>query len=527
MGQSTSGTSLVANATEASRRVCYRFRVDWTDAGFGSTGSWTDESAYVKTASGDHQAVSPLKSIATLGRGVSDKVTVTCRNPEASGGYSGLRFSPSNTNGPLYSYIASGGMFMKRAIFEMGIYNGGTAERLRQVTGYITDADEDYEGRSITFTIRDRGADAALTQASTSLYTEYTSKQYMQALAALMERDAVAAADQQFDTGMMVTPYQWCDDESVWDEMGIVAEAQMGRIWFDKDGDLHFDDGSHFIKPSSNSYDDPTTSQATFAVTSFKNLQPQVRYDLIYNHIVLEYQPRYIGQQQTVFSSGETVVVRPSSSLTLGYLPFNAEFRYPVYSVTTPVSGTDYVAVTAGGIDISSDISITMTSYASYADLHITNTNSDEYTAYLVQLDLRGYPLLTEESGKYEVSDATSIATHGKRTLNIRNNPYIQSYRHAQAVGDFALARFKEPIQRIRISGVPARPWLEVGDRVTVTETLTGTSGDWFIEGMSWQFTGKDYPMSLDLVSAGDLFAYTNYFTIGTSTYGTNGRLFW
>jgi hypothetical protein len=526
MGQDISATALETTAAAASRRVRVRLRVDWADAGFGSEGSWTDESAYVKTAAGNHEAVSAARSVAPVGRGVSDRVTVVCRNPECAAPDSGLRFSPSNTNGTLYAYIADGGVYMKRATFEIGFYDGATPEYLRQITGYIVDAQEDFERRTVTFTIRDRAADAALTQASTALYTEYTAKQYMQALAALLERDAVDVGDQQFDLGIAVTPYQWADDESLWDEMGIVAEAQMGRIWFDKDGDLHFDDASHFIKPSSDSFDDPTTSQATFTVASFSNLAPQVRYDLIYNHVLVEYQPRYVAQQQTIFSAGDILPVRPTATYSSGHLDFKAEFRYPVWSVTTPAADTDYVAVTAGGTDITSDISISKTDYASHSDLEITNNNAD-YTAYLTKLALRGYPLLTEATAKYETSDATSISAYGKRTMAIRSNPYVQTYRHAQAIGDFALARYKDPQRRVRLSGVPARPWLEVGDRVTVTETLTDIDEDYFIEAMGWTFDGKRYAMNLDLVRAGDMFPYSTYFILGTSAYGTTARLFW
>lgn len=529
MAQDVSGTSLKTTALAASRRIAYRFLVDWGDVGFGSEGSWTDESAYVQRANGSHEAVNPLKSVAPIGRGVSDRISVTCHNPECSGEHSGLRFSPSNTNGPLYAQIGGGGIYMKRAIFEMGIYNGATPERLRQVTGYIVDAQEDFESRTITFTIRDRAADAALTQVSTNFTdvpAQTTAKDYLEHLCTLFERDAVEAGDQQFDLGFVVTPYQWSDDETIWDEMGIVAEAQMGRIWFDKDGDLHFDDAAHFVKPHSDSWDDPTTSQATFTVASFASLQPQIRYDLIFNHIVVEYQPRYLAQQQVVYSAGDIIVVRPTATYADGYVEVAAEFRYPVHTVTTPVADTDYVAVTAGGTDITSDISIAKTDYAARSDLQITNDNAD-YTAYLTKLELRGYPLLTEESSKYECEDDTSIGDYGRRTLQIRSNPYIQTHRHAQAAAEFALARFKDPVQRVRLTGVPARPWLEIGDRVTVTETLTDIDEDYFIESINWTFDGRTYKMNLSLVRAADMFAYSDYFILGTSDYGENARLFW
>lgn len=523
MAVSTSGTNIVANAALAARHIAYEFLVNWADdaAGF-SGGTWTDESGYVVRANGVHEAVNPLRSIAPLGRGVADRVTVVCRNPEAAAPDSGLRFSPSNTSGPLYGYIGGGGMYMKRAQFSVGFFDGATPECIEQITGYIVDVQEDFENRTITFIIRDRAADAALTQVSTALYNDTTAKDYLEVLASLFERDAVGSGDQEFDLGFVVTPYQWADGESIWDEMGIVAEAQGGRIWFDKSGDLHFDDAAHWIKPNSTSVDDPLTSQATLTVASFANLQPKVGYESIYNHVVVEYQPRYVGGLQTVYSSSEIIPVLPSSAYTSGHYDFRAEFRYPVQEITA----NDVVAVTAGGTDISSDLSISRTDYASHSDIEITNSNSD-YAAYLTQFDLVGYPVLTEASSQYECEDATSIAAYGKRTLMIRGNPYIQTYRHAQAVAEFLLARFKNPVQRVELAGIPARPWLEVGDRVTVTEALTEIDEDYFLERIDWSFDGKKYTMGLGMVRAAAMFPESGYFIVGTSAYGTNARLFW
>ena len=530
MGQSTSGTSLTTTAAAAARKVAYRFMVDWEEDGFSDIETWDntghgDESAYVKSITGRHEAVSATRSVAPMGRGVSDQIVVVCHNPEESSPNSGLRYSPSNTNGSLYSYIGSGGMYMKRAVVEMGFYTGGTPERLRQITGYIVDFQEDYETRTATFTIRDRAADAALSRRSSALYEGYTAKQYLETLCTLVDRDTIASGDRIFDTGIVVTPYQWLDDESVWDEMGIVAEAQGGRIWFDKDGDLHFDDATHWVKPNTNSYDDPTTSQATFTVASFANLQPQLAFNLIFNHVIVDYQPRYVGPRQAIYSASETIPVHYYTLYSPNYLKMDVSFRYP--TIGGGPSVFDYTAVTGGGVDISDDILITHVGYAASCELHITNTNSDEYTAFLAQLNLMGDPLLTEEGGKWEDEDATSISNFGRRTLHIKGNPYIQHRRHAEALGAFALERYKNPRQKLQLHGIPARPWLEVGDRITVTETLTDISEDFFIEEIGWAFDGRRYTMSLDIVAAADMFPYSNYFILGTSTYGTSARYFW
>ena len=525
MAQDTSGTNIKTNAAAVAREVVYKFYCDWDDLGFGvyPTG-WYDESDYVTSVQGSMAAIGWQRSPAAVGSGVSNTVTVTCQNPEETGGSSGLRFSPSNANGSLYAKIGEGAINMKRAVFEIGFDDSGSPERLSQVVGYITKTGEDYAGKTITFTIQDRGADAIFTRGATTLQEGVDADTYLSTLAALFERDT---ASTDFDRGAVLVPYQYLDDETVWDEMGTVAAAQCGRTWFDKDGVLHFDDGAHFVTPDTNSYDDPTTSQATLTVANLQALNP--KYDLrsVYNHIVVEYQSRYVAMEQTVYTSSEVPVIRPSEASKV----LRATFRYPVTDAITPVADTDYVAVTAGGVDITSDVTISMTAYAGYAKLTVTNANTD-YSAYLYKLQVRGSPLLTEEASKYEVEDASSISDYGRRTLTIRRNPYVQGDRHAQMIGDLLLARFKDPVFTVDLVGVKGMPWLEPGDRVTVTETLTDIDTDFFISRIDWSAlsTGTYYTTDLELIRVSDLYSISDYFIIGTSNYGTStghGHLYW
>jgi hypothetical protein len=198
------------------------------------------------------------------------------------------------------------------------------------------------------------------------------------------------------------------------------------------------------------------------------------------------------------------------------------------------VAGTDYLAGTAGGTDITDDISVGETTKALYTDLVISNGNPD-YAAYLYKLQVRGYPLLAEQPIKYECEDATSIARYGRRTKPF-HNPYIMSYRHAQSLGDLVLARFKDPPLTVNLSGVPGVPHLEPGDRVTITETHTGINADFYIGEIDWRWDpgggGLVYTQDLRLVRASDMYPNSDYFLIGTSEFGDTpdpqaGRLFW
>lgn len=528
MGQDTSGTSLTTTAAAATRKLACKLLVDWDDVGFSDTlTGWYDETQYLKEARGNLQALSWQRSVAGIGGGVASSCTLVLRNPDLGGG-AGLKFSSSNANGPLYSKLGEGKINMVRAVLELGFYDSSTPERLRQITGYLISAKEGYKGRQITLEIRDRAADSALTRAATQLYQHTDAKTYLQALVALFGRDPVASGDQIFDRGAVTVEYQWLDDETLWDEIAIVCEAQAGRIWFDKDGDLHFDDSTHWVKGNTNSYDDPCVSQATITVASAADLAPSYDLDSVFNHIIVEYSPRYQGWEQEVYTASEIVTVAPSESNKV----HRAQFHDPAIDLITPEAETDYLACTAGGKDITEDVTISMSSYGGYAKLQISNANTD-YTAYLTKLQIRGTPLLSDNPIKVEVEDSTSIDKYGRRTWTVRRSPYVQSEPHAQMIADFLLSRFKDPVQIIRLERIPARPWLEPGDRITVQETLSGLDDAYLITEISWQYRANVYNQTLTAIRVSDLFPYVPgpsskpYFIVGTTQYGTYGRLFW
>ena len=524
MAQDISGTALATTTVAVSHQVAYRVRFDWTDAGFGSTGSWTNETAYVLSIRGDAQATDWRRSPAAVGHGVSNKLFIVMENPLATAPFSGRRFSPSNALGPLYAYIGEGLADGVRCIVEAGYYNGATPEYRRQITGYVAGLIENYANNTVEFEIRDRGSDSAGGQHTTELFTNYTAKQYLQALAGLFDRDLLEVGDQEFDEGLFIIPFAALDNDDVWKEIHTVVESQCGQFFFDKDGDLHFRDGARLVRPHANSWDNPTISQFTFSVDDFAACNPRYDVENVWNHIVVQYYPRYVAIEQVVHNSSEVYVAPPGGMVTA-----TAEFHYPVASLETPEADTDYLAVTAGGTDITDDIDIVLTESAYSAELEITNNNSN-YAAYLVRLQLRGKPIISMHVNKYEVEDAASIADRGRRTLPV-SNPYIQSYRHAQLVGDFLLARLKDPVQVITLDGAPAVPWLEVGDRVTVVESDNlGINEDYFIARIETSIEAGSYTNSFVLMRAADLFAATDYFILGTSKYGTgagHGHLFW
>ena len=540
MAQSASST-LQTLATASSRKLYYKLEIGWQSSmsatDFDNV-DWYDESAYVLDMRGDMQSVGWQRGLGALGSGVSNVVYVTLDN-------STDRFSFADADSGLAAYLASDGhnVHMKRARVTLGFYDGATPHGLTQLTGYLVEAQENDDRSTVNLELRDRAAMAEHERAATALYSDQAAGDYIQTLAGMLDIDPLGTGTDDphgidetgapstdaivYDPGMMPIAYAWMDDEPIWDEMGLVAESQLGRVYFSKDGQLRFEDGTHWVNRRGYSYLDPLTSQFTFSDDDYRAVNVRWARDSVYNHIVCEYWGRYISVEQPIYEASETYMVYPSDSRTV-----RAGFRYPVNDVLDPVADTDYRAVSAGGINMNSDLTITLANYAHHSDITLANANAN-YAMYMTVLQLRGHPVLPYPPSRYETEDSNSIARFGRRTWKI-SNPYIQSYRHAELVGNFLKARFKDSLQYVRLVGCRGIPWLEVGDRVTVvSDNLQFETGeDYFIVRIAWTFAGdRGYTMDLDLIRARDVFAWADYFKIGTSTYGqwssVHGRVFW
>jgi hypothetical protein len=100
----------------------------------------------------------------------------------------------------------------------------------------------------------------------------------------------------------------------------------------------------------------------------------------------------------------------------------------------------------------------------------------------------------------------------------------VQTKPQADLLADLAADRMQYPRLTYRLGGVPAVPWLQLGDRITITaaEPIT-TSRDAIITKLdfSWQPNSR-FTMSVEAVDAAGLFQYPTFFVLGTSVYNSS-----
>ncbi len=480
-------------ATQATvREPVAKIEISWD----GST--WTDESDRLAFHAGTLQINTPGESLIPPG----DVGTATVHLWNHDGRYSWKR-----SDSPLAAFIGGdAGLAGKRVRLYQGFRVGGTPEYVRIFTGVIYAWEELTADDRIVLSLRDMGFAYLQDRASTAMYTNIRVDQWIAQLATL-----AGIANTALDTSLFRIPYAWLDDESILEEIWAAAAADGGRAYFDQLGTLRFENAAHWLTSPH------TAVQWTFDPGAYQVPTPRFTPDDLANRVIVEMQGR-VGAKETVLYTLDTLkVAKPGETIT-----FECRLNQPAALIWTPEKGKDYQAVSPGGLDLNDDIAITVTKYAQRVQVQLTN-NHAFMPAQLIFFQLRGVPLVGGPLQEV-IREAGAPAGGMERTRSVRANQYVQTFAQADALAEFLRDRHRrlQPIWELR--GVPGVPQLEPGDRVAFSDpqAISGTRQG-FVIAIRWQFDGA-FVQDLQILDAENLFPYTNYFVIGQTALGANGR---
>ena len=197
-------------------------------------------------------------------------------------------------------------------------------------------------------------------------------------------------------------------------------------------------------------------------------------------------------------------------------------------SMVTPVITTDYVMNTAAdgsGVDLTSSLEVTANYGANGVQFVLTNTATQP--AHVTKLQCRGKGVYDFRTIVVRAQNAVGVAEDGLSQLTF-DMVYQENVNVAQSMADALLSGYGDltgtRVRRVEIlpdaAGVPANLLLrDISDRVTVSETITGATGDYFINGVKHEFQNGTLPkvtwwltpassvsfLILDLVGASEL----------------------
>jgi len=332
---------------------------------------------------------------------------------------------------------------------------------------------------------------------SVTLYT-YSDEQIPQTvddiLGHILDYADVESARRQLDSGTQVVPVLW--SPPIW---GVQATDEVHRLQDEEDGFAYVDGhGRWRLENRTHRTSSPhTSSKATLKDTDdganpyFSELVWDDGANNVENVVFMRIKEATNNGAQTVW----TLTEKPSfaANETKDFLAESKTYDI-VVGQRSPLENTDYDANTqqdGGGTDISSELTVTHPNTADYNGKGtLIRVKFGATAEYLTLLTLRTLNALTFDDPVLVVAeDATSKSTYGQRAKSI-DARWTREVDVAQATIDNRLGRRKDPKTVLSVTvpnGSKANMMLVLqrrfSDRVTVSYSDMGISGDFFIEG--------------------------------------------
>jgi len=350
-------------------------------------------------------------------------------------------------------------------------------------------------------------------------------------LTTLVATMPIAPTTTSYDRGTYIFPYAFHDEQSENTFAITVLQkiAQSGMDYIYVDGDAT--GGETLYLESATARYHNTTSAATID-TPARALNPVHSRDSVVNKVRVTVYPVEVDNEYIVLAHTESdIVLEPGETnkkITLRYLDPGNDRRITGYDIQSLVENTDYSMsrrpnVRNGGLN--SDLTISMSAGADSVELTLSNANTTRKGYVWAQV--RGKSITLWNKVEVIAEDAVSQDTYGERTISFVM-PYQTDPGVAQIAANEIIRRYKNPqtqIQSVEFNANRSATYmgyaltLGIGDRITVTESITGISDDYFINGVSYTLSSGNILNVTYVLERAFGESGMTYFKLGTSTF--------
>jgi len=498
------------------REIAWQLEFDWN-----FDGTYTDESSNLINADGDMRFTPSGRSV-LASRGIVPSAIITLHNPDN-------RYSSLMSTGALYGNLQLGRGYHVPVRLSVSIDGGSNYYRILDGVAKIPQESGLTASEAATVTITCRGKEEQVLNKRISTPSEdmrtWRDNWYNESeiIAEILEdagytdgTDFVSQAyvdanggSATLDPGIFTIPWAWLDDESPITECWDIAAACNGRFYAGTDGRYYYENSQHWLQNSASSSE--TVTEASFS----KPLKPKYDDSNLYNAVVVEAQPRVLGETSVLWEPDDAIQIPASSTLTV-----TAKLRQPVYGTPT----LNYQATTAGGIDITGDVSAN-TTYTSYAQRVVIDFQNDNatYAARIRQLAIVGRPITGGPTVEVEETSVEGFWNDREgRTRRVQGNPYVQTRAHANAIAEALLDSQDTPMMTFTLSGLLGDPERELGQRITINDSNVMDSGtDVYVTAIRWRLSrAAGFKQDLECVEVQPLHPFLVYHVIGTTNWG-------
>lgn len=274
--------------------------------------------------------------------------------------------------------------------------------------------------------------------------------------------------------------------------------------------------------------------------SSMAGMVPRRSRAAIYNDVQVTVHPRSVDAAASIlYSLGTAQLVTSGSTAS-----FLGSYTNPAggntilagaYTTCNLVPTTDYVMNTASdGSGADATANAVMSSCFGGNSFQITACNSLFVDAWLTKLQVRGRGLYDYQPVTMISDDANSAACYGVNTLALDMPYQTGAISTGKNAADYMLQVWSQPLTRIESVNfvgndsdtlMTAGLAREISDRVTLSETVTGISGDYYIQGIDWSITDRNTFHFSWLVVPTDPFASWLIGLVGSSEIGQTTRV--
>lgn len=323
-----------------------------------------------------------------------------------------------------------------------------------------------------------------------SLQASKTSDQLITTLIASMD---VAPLATSYDTGPDTFPSAFHDLQGERNVAATVTQkvvqSDLSRLYVRGDAT-----GGETLTLVNRQDDIGKTSQLTLndAMTDLSVERKRVN---ISNKAVVSFRPVLEGtSNEVLYSVPDEITLNAgrSYSFTALYRDPDGGTRINGKTMVTPVVDTDYKmsSISGSGNDLNASLGVTVTFGSDRAEVTLTNNHASS-TGYVWFFQLRGLALRLRDALEVTSTDSASVTAYGEKRLEYRT-PYQNNFNVTQDIADYLKNKWANPkykINRLRYIGnknstlMSAAINRDIGDMITVTETMTGINNEKIIIG--------------------------------------------
>jgi len=270
----------------------------------------------------------------------------------------------------------------------------------------------------------------------------------------------------------------------VYRAIGDITAAEHGKFLFDRSGKAQFWNRHHLLQGAS--------VAATFNDTMTDMVYTYAGIEQTKNEIIVTSHPRKIGIVTTdiLWELGDNSNIQLDPGQTKSfYVKYEDQGKQRVGGKDLTVTDVVYDQGAT---------TITVDARANGAEIKLVNASAT-IPAVITSIKIRGRKILDSGNIEAKAVDSTSIIDYGRRTLRI-NLPSIDNLEKAQSIADFERDRRGQPRGEVSAITVLSHATngsgqhgnqlaLTLGDLISVTETQSGHSKNYYVIGEAHELT--------------------------------------